>query len=121
MKKIGIYGVLIGTIVALLYRTNDIIIYANMKILGRKPWNTYRRWLVNTLVLICCVYLCRKIIGDIDTYISWTFNAIKVSIICIFIFFTTDTLCDISSYTIIRDFVNKKKKSMNVIKRKVIN
>ncbi len=33
--KIGVYGVLIGTIVALFYRTNDVIIYAN--------WNIFRK------------------------------------------------------------------------------
>ena len=39
--RIGIYGVLIGTIAALLYRSNDIIIYANRKILQRKPLRCY--------------------------------------------------------------------------------
>ena len=34
---LGIYGVLLGTVIALLYRTNDIIIYSNKKILNRPP------------------------------------------------------------------------------------
>lgn len=118
VQKIGIYGVLIGTIAALLYRTNDIIIYANIKILNRKPWKTYRRWLINTIVLICCVYICRKIIGEIDSYALWIVNAVKVSIICILLFFIVDSACDISSYTIVRNFVNKK---INVTKIKVFN
>ncbi len=33
----GIYGVLIGTIAALLYRSNDMILYANRRILHRSP------------------------------------------------------------------------------------
>ena len=37
VQFIGIYGVLLGTIAALLYRTNDFIIYANTKILMRSP------------------------------------------------------------------------------------
>lgn len=48
----GIYGVLFGTIAALLYRTNDMIIYANRKILNRSPWKTYRRWIVNILLFL---------------------------------------------------------------------
>lgn len=40
--RIGIHGALIGTIAALLYRSNDIIIYANRKILERSPWSCYR-------------------------------------------------------------------------------
>lgn len=45
--KLGIYGVLIGTIVAYIYRTNDIIIYANKKILCRSCWNTYKKVIIN--------------------------------------------------------------------------
>lgn len=40
----GIYGVLFGTIVALLYRANAIIIYVNKHILQRSPLITYKRW-----------------------------------------------------------------------------
>lgn len=47
---IGIYGVLLGTIIALLYRMNDIIIYANKVILERSPWHEYKRVVVNGLV-----------------------------------------------------------------------
>ncbi|MGN0870710.1 MAG: sugar isomerase [Victivallales bacterium] len=43
---LGIYGVLLGTIIALLYRTNDMIIYAS-GILKRSCWITYRRWSLN--------------------------------------------------------------------------
>lgn len=50
--KFGIYGVLMGTIAALLYRTNDMILYANRKILGRSAWTTYRRWLLNLALFI---------------------------------------------------------------------
>ena len=39
---IGIYGVLLGSIAALLYRSNDIILYANRKILRRQPRRCYR-------------------------------------------------------------------------------
>jgi len=42
----GIYGVLIGTIIALLYRSNEIIWYGNRKILGRNPWKSYSRNIV---------------------------------------------------------------------------
>lgn len=44
---IGIYGVLLGTIIAYLWRANDIIIYANKVVLNRNAWKTYRRWLIN--------------------------------------------------------------------------
>lgn len=53
--KFGIYGVLLGTIAAYLYRTNDIILYANKYILTRSSWNTYKLWLMNMALfgLLC--------------------------------------------------------------------
>lgn len=55
VKKLGIYGVLIGTIIAYLYRTTDIIIYANRRILERSSWHTYKLWLLNMVFfgLLC--------------------------------------------------------------------
>lgn len=50
VRMLGIHGVLLGTIIAYLYRTNDIIIYANRKVLKRSCWATYRLWLQNMAV-----------------------------------------------------------------------
>lgn len=47
---LGIYGVLIGTITALLYRSNDIVIYANKKILDRSSITTYKKWMKNLMI-----------------------------------------------------------------------
>ncbi len=44
---LGVYGVLLGTIVAFVWRANDIILYANKVVLKRNAWKTYRRWLIN--------------------------------------------------------------------------
>lgn len=54
---IGIYGVLIGTIVALLYRFNDIVIYANKKILHRNPIKTYAKFFFNVIIFVAVVVL----------------------------------------------------------------
>lgn len=43
-------GVLLGTVIALLYRANDIIIYANNKILKRSSWIEYKRIIVYFLL-----------------------------------------------------------------------
>ena len=52
VQFIGIYGVLLGTIAALLYRTNDFIIYANTKILMRSPKKEYALVLSDFLCLL---------------------------------------------------------------------
>ena len=54
---IGIYGVLIGTIIALLYRTNDIIIYANRKLLGRSPLKAYKLYIINFLIFVLFLFI----------------------------------------------------------------
>lgn len=59
---LGIYGVLLGTIAAFLWRANDIILYANKVVLQRNPWKTYRRWLIN-LVWFVGLYFASKLIA----------------------------------------------------------
>lgn len=78
VKKLGIYGVLLGTIVALLYRTNDMIIYA-ARILKRSPLITYKRWIIN---IICFVVISNfgSVLSDINyTYVSLAGCAIIIS------------------------------------------
>lgn len=60
--KLGIYGVLIGTIIAYIYRTNDIIIYANKQVLCRSCWNTYKKVIIN----MCCFAMIAIIFRTID-------------------------------------------------------
>ena len=96
--KIGIYGVLIGTIVALLYRTNDIIIYANWNILGRKPWKTYRRWLQNMAVMFVCVIVVNYILPPMENYFVWVKNAIWVTLLCCGAYFAVDSIFDRPSF-----------------------
>ena len=45
-----IRGVFLGTIIALLYRANDIVIYANKNILNRNPWQEYKRIIIYFLL-----------------------------------------------------------------------
>ena len=96
-------SVLIGTIAALFYRTNDVIIYANWNILGRKPWKTYRRWIQNLLVMICSVAFINRILPDIGNYFSWILNAVWVSVVCGTVYFCIDSICDMESFIFIKN------------------
>ena len=98
VKKIGIYGVLIGTIAALFYRTNDIIFYANKNILERWPIKTYRRWGQNLLIMLVMLVSCHSINNYIKNYGYWFLGAGLTSTICLISFFTFDSLCDIKSF-----------------------
>lgn len=63
VKLWGIYGVLLGTVAALLYRTNDIICYSNRKILHRGPWRTYAVHAVDLAALVGLRWLYPRLFG----------------------------------------------------------
>lgn len=94
--KFGIYGVLMGTIAALLYRTNDMILYANRKILGRNPWITYRRWLLNLALFIVVTVAGKWFFSFIalDSYFRIIGWAVVTCIAVIPFFFGVVSLCE---------------------------
>lgn len=98
--RFGIYGVLLGTIAALLYRTNDMIIYANKKILHRSPWKTYRRWLVNLALFIVITVLSKPLFARIalDTYPRIILWAAITSVVVIPLFFAVSSMFDRETY-----------------------
>lgn len=92
--KFGIYGVLFGTIAALLYRANDIILFANHRVLKRSAWPTYRRWITNIIIFIVTVLAFLKIPMKVDSYVSLILNAIWVSTLVIMVFFLIDSIVE---------------------------
>ncbi|MBR6632979.1 MAG: sugar isomerase [Clostridia bacterium] len=82
VNLIGIYGVLLGTIVALLYRSNDIIIYSNKKILKRSPFCTYKKMLVYLSIFAIVVFLCKVFKDSLISEISNYFAFIIYGIVC---------------------------------------
>lgn len=81
-KEAGLYGALIGTICALLYRTIAINIYSNKIILKRSSFNTFKIMGVNILLyaLVCCgaVYVNWDIV---DSYATLLYTAVIVALI----------------------------------------
>lgn len=93
---LGIYGVLIGTIVALVYRANDMIIYSNRKIVLRSPWTTYRRWVLNFGIFV---------------FLNIVFNNINIemnSLISIVIVGVVSVFTIIPTYFILNSLLEKK-------------
>ena len=90
----GIYGVLIGTIVALLYRTNDMIIYANREIMKRSPWPTYKRWILNAILLILCSFIKKFLPIEYSGYLMLFEYAIPVCFIVVFIFLVINSIIE---------------------------
>lgn len=52
----GLFGALMGTIAASLYRTNDMILYAYKYLIKENPWKTYKRWIANFAIFFTMVF-----------------------------------------------------------------
>lgn len=112
----GIYGVLIGTIVALLYRANDMIIYANRKILNRSPWVTYKRVLICTAIFAAVTFVSRYIHVDLSSYFKIILWAAVASAVIIPLFFGVMSVCEPKQAKFAYAFAKEKIK--NKLKRK---
>lgn len=86
VTKFGIYGVLIGTIAALLYRTVDIIFYANKIILDRTPWKTFSIYAVNIVVLFVFQIIFQLCNLSVNSYFEFIFYGIILTVISLFVF-----------------------------------
>lgn len=84
IQFIGIYGVLIGTIVALLYRTNDMILYANHIILNRRATKTYRIVILNLLLFTIMATITRFFSFEFITDYAQLFG--MAGFVCMFMF-----------------------------------
>ncbi|MBQ1372075.1 MAG: hypothetical protein IIY70_04005, partial [Oscillospiraceae bacterium] len=81
----GIHGVVLGTIVAYLWRVNDMITYANTVILKRRLWKTYRRILINVSCFAVIYWINQQLNIQISSFISFLGFAVVCAItICLF-------------------------------------
>ena len=110
---IDIYGVLVGTIAALLYRSNDMIIYNSRHIIMRSPWITYKRWLTGIAVFVATAYLAELIPMNTSTYLSLILWCIPVAICVVALFFVSALVTDLKTsklmFTMAKDIFRKKK------------
>lgn len=78
VRPLRIYGVLAGTVAALLYRTNDIILYANRKILRRSAVGEYLLYGVNFAAFGAVVLLRRQVEIRVDSFLRLVILAVPV-------------------------------------------
>ncbi len=116
VNLIGIYGVLVGTIVALLYRSNDIIIYANVKILKRSPWKTYRKVLMNfaifSLFIVAEIFFRAYIAEKCDSFLTFIVFGIIFTAISFVLYFGA---LFVSNSTVRNKVLSKLKKKQHLI------
>lgn len=106
----GIYGVLFGTIIALFYRANDMILYASKCLLRRTAWVTYRKWITNFALFIGFSFGLRAFLNivSLDSYFAVIFWASVACMVVIPAFFAIASLNDLASYRYGIGFIRAK-------------
>jgi len=112
--KFGIYGVLFGTIAALFYRANDIILFAYHKVLKKSAWTTYKRWIRNLLLFVMVVILNNRMNLNNSTFAMLIFNAFWVSLIVLLAFFVINSILEKNARKIAYKYIK------NILKHRII-
>lgn len=109
----GIYGVLFGTILALLYRTNDMIVYSNHIILEQSCKQSYTRILYNIAAIILSCLFWYHFLPEILSYWQLIFWAIPVGISSFVVIFLINTIMDKKSTIMLLSFAKGVLKGRN--------
>jgi O-antigen/teichoic acid export membrane protein len=109
----GIYGVLLGTIVALTYRTLDMYFYTSRRFLNRSVWVSIRHWLLYLIAFIVIVVLNYFLPIYAVSYFELLWKAVIVGVvvclyfgICTFIFNIDEVK---GLFRIAKDFILRKR------------
>lgn len=114
---LGIYGVIIGTIVALLYRTNALITYTNRKIIQRSNWISYKRLLVLWMVFAVVQIINQFLNIQANSYLKLFCYCIPYALVSFIVYFGIVCLFEIKTIKkAIQTLKNKK-----IIKKEILN
>ena len=119
INKLGIAGALLGTIIALSYRTNDMIWYANKIILKRKPWKTYKLTIINTIIMLTIIYASKFIPINTSNYISMIISAVIYTIVLLPLYYCIVLFCFKDEYKMLtNEFLSFQSKKHKMIDQK---
>ncbi len=93
-----IRGVLIGTILALLYRTNDIIIYSNVKILNRSAWYEYRNIAIKSITFVLIYIFTKRVMINVTNYQEFALYGLLCMFYVITIYLVVDIIFNIKLF-----------------------
>lgn len=108
-KWIGLYGVLIATVVALSFKTNYIICISNLKLLARKPFRTYKTIAVNSALFLGCMIFQKIVDLGITDYVSFLVKAILITVVVCLIYLAVNIMANYSATKLCLCSVMKKK------------
>lgn len=95
VQKYGIYGVLIGSIVALIYRLIDLILYTN-KIMDESSISSLKNLIIDTIVFVLIWYISSNFISSFSNYMTLFVSAGIVTVISGILFIGTNSICSLA-------------------------
>lgn len=110
--KFGIYGVLFGTIVALLYRTNDMILYAHKHILKESPKKSYMHWLLGIILCAIVGIVLYSVVSGVDSIIAFIVWGIGLVAVVFPLYFVAFSLLDREAFGVFKEYFLPKIKSI---------
>lgn len=86
VSRYGVVGLVIGTLISIIYRNFCYILYTSREILQIKPFVFYKRFAITGICMVL-IALLPKIIpaGEITNYLQWIIYAIKITVLAIII------------------------------------
>lgn len=109
IRRFGIIGALLGSIIASAYRTVDIILYSYRYLLDGKPWRTIKRWLVCFTIFIIIVINVDENMPIIDSYLKVIFLGGISFILVALVYFSALFMTNRQELHLIYDMLSKYK------------
>ena len=112
---LGMYGVLIGTIAALLYRTNDMIFYASHKLLHAPARRTYRKFLCSGALFVLLWFSAKALPFPLGSYPALLVSAAVFCIFSLLLFTVLGSALDCDARRVL--FAIWRKTAMTVLQK----
>ena len=105
---LGIVGVAIGTIVAMLYRLAFQVYYTSKIVPGRKQWIFYRKLILFAIAAAVGVCLCLFIPAADGTILGWIWHAVIYSAIMGLVLLIVSLLCFRDEINFLKDYLKRR-------------
>lgn len=106
VSKLGISGIIIGTTLAYIYRSADVIIYSHKKILFNGLTKTITRILFNVIIMIGLVFIQDRVFDvQVSSYIQWILYAIPITLTIAVIYIILNFVVDRKTFDELKQYV----------------
>lgn len=109
VARFGMYGVLMGTIAALLYRSLDMIVYANRRLMDRSPWPTLRKWGICAIVFAAVHAVSQRYELPIHSYGTFALWAAIAAVVILPLYFGVLSATEREAFAYMMDMVKRFK------------